>query len=307
MFSKGKAYDMYKMLSSEKSHGGLVGEVRLIVKDQNGDIVDIQELYKGVSVDDVMVNQSLDTAKIIFSKLAAGLTEYKIAKIAFGNAGHNFDDPRFAVDPVSTDVELHSAQYIRTSLNDADSSKHFIYTDDNGVSHRMVYIEKDIILSEHVSFGENGNQFIATVPMAYDDFNYRIGGANDDTAVRYDDSLISYDLINEVDGTLIQMRNVDTSGVPEGTDSEIYSWDDSGTRRYVFKNGLDALGNIDTVNGGYRPQEVSEILLLNNITGSGTTDDPYQKLASSRITTGLLTYPAGFSFSFQWTLSWNFS
>ena len=306
MITRGQAYDAYKILSSEKSHGGLVGEVKLIVTDEIGRVVDIHELYKGISVDDQMVNQSLDTAKIVFSKLAAGMMDYKIAKIAFGNAGHNFDDPRFPIDPVSTDTELRAAQYIKTSLNDTDDAKHFVYTDNNGVSHRLVYIEKDI-LSEHISFGENGNQFIATVPMSYDEFNYRIGGANDDTSVRYEDSLISYDLINDVDGSLIQIRNVDANGVPEGTDSEIYSWDDSGTRRYLFKNGLDANGNIDTTNGGYRPQEVSEILLLTNIIGDGSADNPYQKLATSRITTGLLTYPAGFSFSFQWTLSWNFS
>jgi hypothetical protein len=306
MITKGQAQDMCRILNNERNYGGLKGEVRLIVKDQNGEVVDIQSLYKGVSVDDLMVNQSLDTAKIIFSKLAAGLVEYKIAKIAFGNAGHNFDDPRFAIDPVSTDTELKSAYYIKQSLNDSDDTKHFIYTDDNNVSHRMVYVEKDI-QPEHISFGENGNQFIVTVPMAYDDFNYREGGANDDTAVRYVDDLISYDIINDVDGSLIQIRNVDANGVPEGTDSEIYSWDDNGTRRYLFKNGLDSNGNIDTVNGGYRPQEVSEILLLANIPGTGTADDPYQKLATSRITTGLLTYPAGFSFSFQWTLSWNFS
>jgi len=307
MITTGYAKQACEALNSEKIKAGLTGEVMLTVRDDMGRIVDVKELYRGVSVDDHMVNQTLNTAKIVFSRLAAGMMDYKIAKIAFGNAGHNFDDPRFPVDPVATDVELRASQYIRESLNDADDAKHFLYTDNGGISHRMSYIEKDIVASEHITFGENGNQCIITVPISYDDFNQRIGGANDDTSVRYEDDLISYDMINDADGSLIQIRNVDANGVPEGTDSEIYSWDDSGTRRYLFKNGLDANGNIDTTNGGYRPQEVSEILLSTDIIGSGTTDDPYQKLATSRITTGLLTYPAGFSFSFQWILTWDFS
>jgi hypothetical protein len=307
MLDKAQAKEAYEVLNSGRAFGGLVGQVNLVVTDPKGRVVDLHSLYDGITVGDTMFNTTLNTAKKVFSHAAIGDTNYKIAKIAFGNAGHNFDDPRFPIDPTPDDVELKSAQYIRESLNDADDAKHFLYTDDNGVSHRMVYVEKDIIASEHISFGENGDQIIITVPMAYDDFNYRVGGANDDTSVRYQDDLISYDLINDADGSLIQMRNVDANGVPEGTDSEIYSWDDSGTRRYLFKNGLDANGNIDTTNGGYRPQEISEILLLSDITGTGTAEDPYEKLATSRITTGLLTYPAGFSFSFQWILTWNFS
>jgi hypothetical protein len=253
------------------------------------------------------VNQTLNTAKVIFSRLAGGDSNYKVAKIAFGNAGHNFDNPKQAIDAQETDEELTASNLIKLSLNET-TDKHFLYTHTNSDSststYRMVYVEKEI-LPEHITYGADGNQFIVRVPISYDEFNMRVGGA-EDSSVMYDEDLISYDLVNGTTGALMQFRGVDNSGAETGDFTEVYSWDDNGTRRYLFKNGINASGVIDTANGGDRPQEISEILLCADITGDGTVDAPYKKLATSRMTSGLLSFPEGFTFTYEWTLSWDF-
>ncbi len=307
MITKGQAAETYSILSSEGVKAGLEGKVRLLIHDECGNTVGAQELYSGIDINDIMLNQSLDTAKVIFSRLAGGDVAYKIAKISFGNAGHDFDNSKVAVDATSADEELISATRIRASLDEA-SDHHFLYThtnpDTSTTTYRMVYVEKDI-LAEHITYGTSGNQFIVRVPISYDDFNVRVGDA-ETTDILYKDETISYNLINPNDDTIMDFDNVDGSGVPVGTFTEVYSWDDAGTQRFLFKNGLDGSGNIDTVNGGTRPQEISEILLCAAITGAGIVEDPYQKLATSRMTSGLLAFPSGFTFTYEWTLSWNF-
>jgi len=304
MITQGKAAEAYAALNSDGIKAGLVGTVNLVIHNESGEAVGVQELYHGTDVDDMMLNQSLDTAKIIFSKLAAGMVDHKIAKIAFGNAGHNFLNPKQAVDAVATDIGLKSAEHIVTSLDSVAVTDHYLYTDTNAVTHRMVYVEKDI-LPEHITYGAMGNQFVVRVPISYDEFNMRVGGATT-TDVGYDTSLISYTMVNPNDGTLIRFGDVDAAGAPLLEASEVYSWDDAGTTRYAFLNGINGSGVIDTVNGGDRPQEISEILLCADITGDGTVEAPYQKLASSRMTSGLLAFPEGFTFTYEWSLSWNF-
>lgn len=305
MITQGQAAEVYSVLNSEKSQAGLVGTVKLYVHDTSGNTVGVQELYNGIDVNDEMVNQSLNTAKKIFSRLAAGDASYKIAKIAFGNAGHNFDNSKQAVPAVETDEELRSSTLIKASLNET-SDKHFLYThtnqDTSTTTYRMVYIEKDI-LAENITYGANGDQFIVRVPIGYDEFNMRVGGATTlDTA--YEEDLISYKLINDNDGTVMTFAGVDGNGDPTGDFTEVHY--DSGTGYYTFLNGINDSGVIDNTNGGIRPQEISEILLCADITGSGTVDDPKEKLATSRMTSGLLAFPEGFTFTYEWTLSWNF-
>ena len=305
MITKGQAAETYAMLDAEGIRAGLVGTVNLIIHNEMGETVGVQELYAGSDADDMMLNQSLDTAKVIFSKLAAGMTSYKIAKIAFGNAGHNFDNSKQAIAAVSTDKGLHAADHIVTSLNSADPADHYIYNP-SGTSYRMVYVEKDI-LAEHITYGASGNQFVVRVPISYDEFNYRDGGAVT-TDVGFQDDLISYTLVDPADDSKMIFGDTDTGGAPvaPATHTEVNTWDDAGTPRYNFMNGLDGAGAIDTVNGGTRPQEISEILLCAEITGAGTAEDPYMKLATSRMTSGLLAFPEGFTFTYEWTLSWNF-
>lgn len=307
MITKAQANETYSILNSEGIQGGLTGQVKLIIHDELGNTVGVQDLYNGIEVDEDMMNQSLDTAKIIFSRLAGGDISYKVAKIAFGNAGHNFDNPKQAVAALSTDEELSASMKIKASLNET-ADKHFLYThtnlDGSTTTYRMVYIEKDI-LAENITYGANGNQFIVRVPISYDEFNGRVGDATG-TEVMYKPETVGYRLINTTTGDLMTFEGVDASGVPTGDFSEVYSWDDNGTRRYTFMNGINSSGVIDTVNGGYRPQEISEILLCADITGDGSVDDPYKKYATSRMTSGLLSFPEGFTFTYEWTLSWNF-
>jgi len=307
MITSGQASEVYSILNSEKAKGGLKGTVRLLIHDENGNTVGVQELYSGTDVNDEMLNQSLLTAKKIFSRLAGGDMSYKIARIAFGNAGHNFDNQKQAIDALETDVELNAAHLIKNSLNE-DSDKHFLYThtnQDNSTStYRLVYIEKEI-LPAHITYGQDGNQFVVRVPISYDDFNRRVGGA-ETTDVNYEQDLVQYKLINDSDGTVMEFDGVDSNGDLIGAYTEVHSWDDNGTRRYIFKNGVDSSGNVDTTNGGDRPQEISEILLCADITGSGTAESPYEKLSTSRMTSGLLSFPQGFTFTYEWTLSWNF-
>lgn len=308
MITSGQATEVYSILNSEKAKGALKGTVRLLIHDENGNTVGAQELYSGVDVHDEMLNQSLLTAKKIFSRLAGGDTNYKIAKIAFGNAGHNFDAPKQAVDALETDVELNSAHLIKNSLNET-SDKHFLYThtnlDSSTTTYRMVYIEKDILPS-HITYGQDGDQFIVRVPISYDDFNMRVGNA-DTTDVNYEPELVKYKLINDADNSVMEFDGVDSNGDPIATYTEVHSWDDSGTRRYVFKNGLNSSGVIDTTNGGDRPQEISEIMLCADITTDGPSGAENEKLATSRMTSGLLAFPQGFTFTYEWTLSWNFT
>ncbi len=307
MITKGQAAETYSILNSEDAKAGLTGRVRLLIHDKEGNTVGAQELYSGFDVDDEMMNQSLETAKVIFSRLAGGDANYKIAKIAFGNAGHNFDNSKQAVPAVSTDEELRAATLIKTSMNETADS-HFLYThtnlDASTTTYRMVYIEKEI-LPENITYGANGDQFIVRVPIGYEEFNYRVGGATD-SSVMYDDPLISYRLVNDTTGALMDFAGVDSSGIETGDFTEVFSWDDNGTRRYSFRNGINSSGVIDTANGGDRPQEISEILLCADITGDGTVENPYKKLATSRMTSGLLSFPEGFTFTYEWTLSWNF-
>lgn len=307
MITKGQAAETYSILNSEGIKAGLTGKVRLLIHDENGNTVGAQDLYNGIEVDDEMMNQSLDTAKVIFSKLAGGDVGYKIAKIAFGNAGHNFDNQKQAVPAVSTDEELRAATLVKASLNET-SDKHFLYThtnlDTSTTTYRLVYIEKDIA-AENITYGANGNQFIVRVPISYDEFNMRVGGAMTDD-VMLDTPTVKYDLVNDTTGALMSFDGVDSSGVEIGDFSEVYSWDDNGTRRYTFLNGINGSGVIDTANGGERPQEISEILLCSDITGDGSVEMPFKKLATSRMTSGLLSFPEGFTFTYEWTLSWNF-
>lgn len=289
-------------INEDANTSSLVGSVELLVFDGNGYQVCIGDMFSEEwGSDDPRMNQTLEMSKIVFSRLAAGNSDYAIAKIGFGNAGHDFANSKFAIPPTVADEELLSLKHIRDSLNDADTSKHFLYEDGASVYHRMVAIEKDI-LPEHISFGPNGNQLIISVPISYEDFNARTGGATT-TDVPYESALIEYETLNPNDGTLMEFGNVDTAGVPVKGFTEVQAVDDNGTMRYTFKNGLTSAGAIST-SGGDRPQELSEIVLSTNIVGDGTVDNPYQKLATSRITSGLLSFPESFSFTYKWTLTW---
>ncbi len=306
MISQNQAAETQIALNSIKDSGALRGEVKIKVHDKYGNDVGILDMYEGYEIgsgieNDSFLNKSLDTAKIIFSKLAAGKVEYAIAKIAFGNAGHNFGTPKVAVEATEADVGLKSAKEIQLSMAGA-AEGHFVYPT-GGNSYRMVYIEKDIS-AENITYGVDGDQFIVRVPISYDEFNYRTGGATG-SEVAYDTDLISYTFIVD-DATIMRFAGAETNGDATLDQTEIKAWDDGGTIRYTFKNGLDEDGNIDTLSGGTRPQEISEILLCTNIIGNGTTTD-YEKLASSRMTSGLLAFPDGFTFTYEWTLTWNFS
>ena len=302
-----KASEMSQFLNTSKGKSSMVGVVELEVFDGNGQKVDIGDVFKHEFTGDngIINNQTLNTAKKVFSRLAAGMTDYKVAKIAFGNAGHDFDNPKMPVDATEEDVELLSIKRIKESLNDADPTKHFLYQDDGGTNHRMVYIEKDI-LPEHIRFGEHDNQFIVEVPISYDDFNARTGGATTND-VEFSTPNISYKTLNPADNTVMEFGNVNSEGASVKDFTEVHSWDDSGTRRYSFKNGVSATGAINTVDGGDRPQEISEVFLSTDIVGEGTTESPHEKLGTSRMTTGLLRFPSEFTFKYSWTLSWNFA
>ena len=305
--TQGKASEAAAFLNTEKGRSSVKGRVRLRVFNGNGEEVDVGDLFSEEFTGDggMIMNQTLDTAKEVFSKVAAGMSDYKIAKIAFGNAGHNFANQKQAVPATSADDELLSIKHIKTSLNDADTTKHFIYQDAGGTNHRMVYIEKDIT-SEHISFGENGNQLIIQVPISFNDFNSRDGGASTND-VPFVDPLLAYKTIDPADNTIMEFGNVGTDGVSVKEFTEVHTWDDNGTRRYTFKNGVSSSGAINTTDGGDRPQELSEILLSTDIVGAGTTESPYKKIATSRMTSGLLIFPESFNFSYEWILSWNFS
>jgi len=303
MITRSQAQTFNRMLNSSKVVSGMKGKVALKVYDPKGDLVDIVTMWKGYDVDDVMFNTSLETAKKIMAHVMAGDTNYKLAKVAFGNCGHNFDNPKQKVDPTVDDVELKAAELIKTSLLD-DNIDDYTYTY-NDEKHRIVYIEKDI-LADNVSFGADGKEFTVEMPIAFNDFNLRNGTDQTDEKIPYVDSLVAYDLVMP-DGTLAKMRNVDADGniIDGGNYTEVLKTTDADDNTiYRFINGLDSTGAV-SADGGYRPQEISEILLCANITGSGTDEDPYEKLASSRITSGLLVFPEGFNFVYQWTLSWN--
>ena len=304
-----KAKEVSANLNALSEGATLKGTVKIFVTDREGNDVGIMDLYSDVQIgrgmdEDSFLNKSLDTAKIIFSKLAAGKSEYKIARIAFGNAGHNFVSPKIAVDPSEADVELNALSHIRDSIEAGVSSDYFTYSA-NGTKYRMAYIEKEIVEAQHIRYGEDGNQFIVRVPISYDEFNYRIGG-DSDMATNFDPSLISYDYI-DTNGDLVKMGECDSTGTPVGgaTFTEVHAT--TGTPvNFLFKNGLDSNGDVDT-NGGTRPQEISEILLLADVIGDGTPGNEYKKYAASRMTSGLLSFPEGFQFTYEWTLTWNFS
>jgi hypothetical protein len=302
-----KATAVSKFLSTDAGSSSVRGKVQVRVFDGQGKEVDIGDVFSQefTGEDGIIWNQTLETAKKVFSRLAAGQSAYKIGKIAFGNSGHDFTNPKQAVAATSTDEELLSITRIKSSLNDADPDKHFIYQDGGGTNHRMVYIEKDI-LSSHITFGPNDNQLIINVPISYAEFNAREGDATTND-VAFQTPLISYRTINPNDGTIMTFGNVDGAGVPVEDFTEVHSWDDNGTQRYTFKNGLTTAGAINTTDGGDRPQELSEILLSTDIVGAGTAEDPYEKLATSRMTSGLLNFPEDFNFVYSWTLSWDFS
>ena len=291
------------ILAHENS-GSMSGSVGMHIFDKDGNNVGFHDMYPDVEGGEIVANKTLNTAKVILSKMLAGDTTYKLAKIGFGNAGHNFLNKKVKVPVLETDTELRVIGMIRDSLQLAND-KHYIYTDTNTVDHRLSYIEKDI-LPENITFGENGDQFIVRVPITYEDFNMRVGGSELNTDL-FTDQTANFDFV-ETDGTLNKHRNVDAAGaiVDSGTNTEVVRIDDAGTIRYKFQNGLVS-GSIDTVNHGEKPQEVSEIMLCTDILGTGTTADPYKKIASSITSSGLLELPEGFSFVFEWSLSWNFA
>ena len=306
MISKAQARDFYRMLNNDKTKGGMKGIVALKVYDSKGNLVDIHKMWEGYDLDDIMHNTSLETAKIIMARVMAGDMNYKLAKVAFGNCGHNFDNPKQKVDPTPADIELKASDLIKQSILD-DSIDDFTYTY-NDKKYRITYIEKDI-LPQHISFGTDGKTFTVEMPISFNDFNLRNGVDQNDEGIPYVDGIVAYDLVLP-DGSLAKFRNVDSDGniVDNGNYTEVLKTTDSDDNTvYRFKNGINSDGSIDTENGGYRPQEISEILLCANITGSGTENDPYQKLASSRITSGLLVFPEGFNFVYSWTLSWDFA
>ena len=87
MISQNQAAETQIALNSIKDSGALRGEVKIKVHDKYGNDVGILDMYEGYEIgsgieNDSFLNQSLDTAKVIFSKLAAGNIDYKIAKIA---------------------------------------------------------------------------------------------------------------------------------------------------------------------------------------------------------------------------------
>ena len=297
------AKSVTQLISGSKSSVGMTGTVGLHILDQNGNKVDYQSLYSGIDGGELVDNRTLDTAKVILSRMLAGDSDYKLAKIGFGNAGHNFLNPKSKIDVLAEDTELKVITHIRDSLQLASTS-HYLYEDDNTNLHRLSYIEKDI-LPEHITFGDSGNEFIIRVPITYDDFNRRVGDATVNT-VLFEDNISKFDMI-ESGGSLVTHRNVDAAGaiVDSGTNTEVARIDDAGTIRYKFLNGVDANGDIDTTNHGERPQEVSEIMLCTDIIGDGSSE-PYKKLASSITSSGLLSLPESFSFLYEWKLSWSF-
>ena len=304
--TKAKATGISEFLKTSEAKSTMTGVVQIEVFDGNGQKVDIDDIFKYefTGEDGVIANQTLNTAKKVFSRLAAGMTDYKVAKIAFGNAGHDFDNPKMPVAATAEDDELLSIKRIKVSLNDADPTQHYLYQDGGGTNHRMVYIEKDI-LPEHIRFGEHDNQFIIEVPISYDDFNARVGAATTND-VEFETATVSYKTLNPSDNTIMEFGNVNNAGVAIKDFTEVHSWDDSGTRRYSFKNGVSSSGAINTVDGGDRPQEISEIFLSTDIVGDGTSESPHEKLGTSRMTTGLLSFPSEFTFKYSWTLSWAF-
>jgi hypothetical protein len=168
----------------------------------------------------------------------------------------------------------------------------------------MVYIEKDI-LPENITYGEEGNQFIVRVPISYDEFNLRIGTDQSDVLSKYDDSIVEYKYVK--DGTVYHVGNInEADGSPVYDITEVNMTDDgNGNNRFLFKNGVNPDGTINTAEGGIRPQEISEILLTTDIIDDGV--NPPKKLGASRMTSGLLSFPEGFQFTYEWTLTWNFS
>lgn len=307
MISKARAAETYAALNKIEDGGALKGTVKIFVSDAEGNEVGVMDLFEGYQIGrgvdgDSFLNKSLNTAKEIFSKLAAGKTEYKIAKIAFGNAGHSTTNPKVAVDPTEADETLESLNVISSSLDDANDNVWFL-RDENGVNHRMVYIEKDI-LESNISYGAEGNQFIVRVPISYNEFNMHTGADPLDELQKFEESLIDYKFIKN--GTVVHVGDInEADGSPVYDVTEITISDDgSGNNVYKFKNGVAPDGSINTTEGGIRPQEISEILLTTDVIDDGV--NPPKKLAASRMTSGLLSFPEGFQFTYEWTLTWNF-
>jgi len=302
---KAKLESITSSILKAENSGLMSGKVQLRIFDGDGNEHSVHSMFESYDIQEMQNNKTLNTAKIILSRMMAGDQNYKLAKIGFGNAGHNFLNKKVKRTVTAEDTELRVLSLIRDSLQQ-DDDMHYIYKDDNDNEHRLSYIEKDIT-SQNISFGDSGNQFIVRVPISFDDFNSRVGDANADNTVLFKDETVKYDIVGG-DGALISHRNVDSDGniIDGGTATEVIRIDDDDTIRYKFLNGL-VDGEIDKDNHGERPQEVSEIMLCTNIVGDGTSSSPYQKLASSVTTSGLLELPEDFSFLFEWSLTWSFS
>ena len=286
------------------------GKVNIYVHQPDGETVGVLELFDGyqigggVDTDGAFLNTSLNTAKEVFSKALMGDNRYKIAKIAFGNAGHSIDNHRAAIPATPEDTTLNSLIAIKDSLKNTDKNTWFL-RDENGINHRMVYIEKDI-LPEHVSFGEEGNQIVIRVPISFNDYNKHQGTDPNDELQPFVSDLIRYDFIDE-DGNVIKVGDVDpdTGDAADGYDfTEVKVSDDgNGNTVYRFRNGYAPDGTIDTDNGGSRPQELSEILLTTDIIDD---NGEKKKISIARITSGLLSFPMDFTFTYEWILEWDF-
>lgn len=305
-YDKAQLEDISSNIIKAENSGTMTGSVKMKIFDKFGNEHSVTSLYNDIDISEMRSNKTLNTAKVILSRMMAGDQDYKLAKIGFGNAGHDFINPKVKRTVTAEDTELRVLTLIKDSLQNSSDSW-YIYKDSNDVEHRLSYIEKDIT-AENISFGENGNQFIVRVPISYAEYNARVGDADDDNTVLYKDNIVKFDTVLE-DGNLMSHRNLDQDGniIDNGTNSEVIRIDDNDTIRFKFTNGLDSNGNIDKNNHGYRPQEVSEIMLCTDIVGDGTSDHPYKKLASSITTSGLLSLPEDFSFLFEWSLSWSFS
>ena len=304
-YSETELKNVTENIMRAENSGAMTGKVRLRIFDGEGNEHSVHSMFESCDIAELQNNKTLNTAKIILSKMMAGDQDYRLAKIGFGNAGHDFLNKKVKRVVTAEDTEVRVISLIRDSLQGGDD-EHYIYKDSNDVEHRLSYIEKDIT-PQNITFGENGNQFIVRVPISFADYNSRVGDADTDNTVLYKDEIAAFDTVDG-DGSLMMHRNLDSDGniIDGGTVSEVIRIDDDGTYRYKFFNGL-VDGAIDKDNHGERPQEVSEIMLCTNIVGDGSSASPYRKLASSITTSGLLELPEDFSFLFEWSLTWSFA